>query len=148
MIDWCVFIYIFSTKNNHNFEVSKICRENAPILSLFAPFFVILQSTINRGFAQQTSVFAIKKPRWLDVVCDSARIRTWDPQLRRLLLYPAELRNRFALLSCDLKNYMYHQKRCKYSKYSCTGKLNLYRKSDPLLARHAQRKPGTPDEIE
>ncbi len=25
--------------------------------------------------------------------CDSGRIRTCDPQLRRLLLYPAELRN-------------------------------------------------------
>ncbi len=28
-----------------------------------------------------------------DIFCDSVGIRTRDPQLRRLLLYPAELRN-------------------------------------------------------
>ena len=30
------------------------------------------------------------------IFCDSDRIRTYDPQLRRLLLYPAELRNQSA----------------------------------------------------
>ena len=33
-----------------------------------------------------------KAARWLPF-CDSVGIRTQDPQLRRLLLYPAELRN-------------------------------------------------------
>ncbi len=28
---------------------------------------------------------------FIKLICDPARIRTWDPQLRRLLLYPAEL---------------------------------------------------------
>jgi hypothetical protein len=32
---------------------------------------------------------------------DRARIRTWDPQLRRLLLYPTELRDRFTKVICE-----------------------------------------------
>ncbi len=36
--------------------------------------------------------FAIKKPpQKCEGLCDPDRIRTCDPQLRRLLLYPAEL---------------------------------------------------------
>ena len=37
-----------------------------------------------------------KAAAWLPF-CDSVGIRTQDPQLRRLLLYPAELRNRTPL---------------------------------------------------
>ena len=33
------------------------------------------------------------------VFCDSEEIRTLDPQLRRLLLYPAELRNHFTFFA-------------------------------------------------
>ena len=35
----------------------------------------------------------IKRKRSFSAPCDSVGIRTRDPQLRRLLLYPAELRN-------------------------------------------------------
>ena len=35
---------------------------------------------------------------------DSVGIRTQDPQLRRLLLYPAELRNRPSFLKRDCKD--------------------------------------------
>ncbi len=42
--------------------------------------------------------YGMKKPSrppkgWLPGFCDPARIRTWDPQLRRLLLCPTELRD-------------------------------------------------------
>ena len=36
---------------------------------------------------------------------DSVGIRTQDPQLRRLLLYPAELRNRPSFLKKGLQRY-------------------------------------------
>ena len=32
-----------------------------------------------------------------DMICDSERIRTFDPKLRRFVLYPAELPNQFIL---------------------------------------------------
>ena len=48
----------------------------------------------------------LKKPLYYkqiqELFCDSGRIRTFDLQLRRLLLYPAELRNRYVTLSNDL----------------------------------------------
>ena len=52
-----------------------------------------------------------------DFISDSVGIRTQDPQLRRLLLYPAELPNRSVLLSgvsgADSKSG------CKYRCFCC-----------------------------
>lgn len=38
-------------------------------------------------------------------LCDSERIRTFDPKLRRFVLYPAELPNRFPTLRLQVSSY-------------------------------------------
>ena len=54
--------------------------------------------------------------------CDPAGIRTQDPQLRRLLLYPAELPDQFSVaLEGSLQKSLHSS--CKVSDFSVSGKI-------------------------
>ena len=62
--------------------------------------------------------------------CDSDAIRTRDPQLRRLLLYPAELRNH-PQWDCKVS---YFSAKCKPGRLYCT-KLAKYPAKNTLVMR-------------
>ena len=59
----------------------------------------------------------------LGIQSDSGAIRTRDPQLRRLLLYPAELRNRYLSSERDCKDKQNSLQAASFGRRSC---LEIY----------------------
>ena len=66
---------------------------------------------------------AVARRQLLDIQSDSGAIRTRDPQLRRLLLYPAELRNRDLSSERDCKDKQNSLQAASFGLRSC---LEIY----------------------
>ena len=56
------------------------------------------------GVGFRNPLYHIVLQAFTDFFCDPGRTRTCDPQLRRLLLYPAELRDHFLMGSKSINN--------------------------------------------
>ena len=66
---------------------------------------------------------AAARRQLLDIRCDSGATRTRDPQLRRLLLYPTELRNRNLSSKRDCKDKQNSLQAASFGRRSC---LEIY----------------------